>query len=137
MSGTAAYVGDTQYNVRGQMIQRLLGTTPAVKLVYNYTAAENFRLVSLQAGVSPTYTNLQNISYGYDDVGNVLTISDAAAYDGDATPATQTQSFTYDALHRLKTAQTSGAETAPAVPSHAPRALSPAVFRVCTTASRI
>ena len=80
-----------------------------MRQLYNYTVAENFRLVSLQAGNTSPYTNLQNINYGYDDVGNVLTISDAAAYDGDATPATQTQTFTYDPLHRLKTAQASGA----------------------------
>lgn len=40
------------------------------------TKRTNFRLMSLQAGVSPTYANLQNISYDYDDVGNVLTITD-------------------------------------------------------------
>ncbi len=108
-NGSTYYVGETLYNALGQVTERRLGsTTGVVKQLYTYTAAENFRLVTLQAGVSPTYANLQNISYGYDDVGNVLTITDAAAYDGDATPATQTQTFTYDPLHRLKTAQASG-----------------------------
>ena len=107
--GTATYVGDTQYNVRGQVTERRLGSpTGVLRQRYAYTAAENFRLVSLQAGNASPYANLQNISYGYDDVGNVLTITDAAAYDGDATPATQTQTFTYDPLHRLSTAQASG-----------------------------
>ncbi len=109
-NGSTYYVGETLYNALGQVTERRLGSTSGVvRQLYNYTVAENFRLVSLQAGNATPYTNLQNLSYGYDDVGNVLTISDAAAYDGDATPATQAQSFTYDPLHRLKTAQTSGA----------------------------
>ena len=95
--------------MRGQVTERRLGSpTGVLRQRYAYTAAENFRLVSLQAGNASPYANLQNISYGYDDVGNVLTITDAAAYDGDATPATQTQTFTYDPLHRLSTAQASG-----------------------------
>ena len=39
----------------------------------------------------------------YDDTGNVLTISDAAAYGG-----SQTQTFAYDPLARLQTAQATG-----------------------------
>jgi len=108
-NGSTYYVGETLCNALGQVTERRLGSTSGVvKQLYGYTAAENFRLVSLQADVSLTYTNLQNISYGYDDVGNVLTITDAAAYDGDATPAMETQNFTYDPLHRLKTAQAGG-----------------------------
>ncbi|MGB3220265.1 MAG: RHS repeat-associated core domain-containing protein, partial [Anaerolineae bacterium] len=50
-------------------------------------------------------------SYTYDDAGNVLSIIDIAAYNGPppTPPATQTQSFSYDALHRLSPAQASGA----------------------------
>ena len=66
-----------------------------------YTAAENFRLVSLKAGTSPTNDNRQSISYTYDDAGNVLTITDAAAYGG-----SQALRFTYDGLDRLQTACT-------------------------------
>ncbi len=40
----------------------MLGTTAPVRLTYGYTAAENFRPVSLQTGVSPTYTNLCKLS---------------------------------------------------------------------------
>jgi len=51
VSGTATYVGDTQYNVRGQVTERRLGSpTGVLRQLYAYTAAENFRLVSLQAG---------------------------------------------------------------------------------------
>ena len=54
--------------------------------------------MSLEAGkTSPNYYDLQRLSYTYDDNGNVLTISDAAAYGG-----SQTQSFSYDDLNRLE-----------------------------------
>ncbi len=102
--GTTTYVGDTQWNVRGQVGERRLGSAAGVvRQLYAYTAAENFRLVTLKAGNASPYTNLQNITYTYDDNGNVQTISDAAAYGG-----SQTQSFSYDALNRLLTAQATG-----------------------------
>ncbi|MCW5859249.1 MAG: DUF11 domain-containing protein [Caldilineales bacterium] len=102
--GTATYVGDTQWNVRGQVSERWLGSTAGVvRQLYSYTTSENFRLVTLKAGNASPYTNLQNITYTYDDNGNVQTISDAAAYGG-----SQTQSFSYDALNRLLTAQATG-----------------------------
>ena len=109
VSGTATYLGDTYYNALGQVTERRLGSaTGVLRQLYAYTAAENFRLVSLKAGTAAPYTNRQNLSYTYDDVGNVLTISDAAAYNGTATPATQTQTFEYDHLDRLKKAQATG-----------------------------
>ena len=108
-NGSTYYVGDTQYNVRGQVIERRLGsTTGVVRQLYAYSAAENFRLVSMKAGNVTPYSNLQNIAYTYDDAGNVLTISDGAAYGG-----SQTQKFTYDTLDRLQGACTlSGATCA-------------------------
>ena len=74
----------------GQVTERRLGsTTGVVRQLYTYPAAENFRLVSQQAGTAAPYTDLQNLSYTYDDTGNVLTISDAAAYGGSQTPDLQ------------------------------------------------
>ena len=102
-------MGGTTTNVRGQVTERRLGSTAGVvKQIYAYTAAENFRLVSMKAGNVTPYSNLQNIAYTYDDAGNVLTISDGAAYGG-----SQTQKFTYDTLDRLQGACTlSGATCA-------------------------
>jgi RHS repeat-associated protein len=101
---TYYYVGATAYNALGQVTERWLGSTRGVlRQLYTYTAAENFRLTQLKSGTNPNYNNLQNISYTYDDVGNVLTITDAAAVGG-----SQTQTFTYDFLDRLVTAQASG-----------------------------
>ncbi len=97
-------MGDTLYNALGQETDRYLGsTTGVIRQKYTYSAGENFRLTALQSGVSPGYTNLQNITYTYDDAGNALTIADAAAYGG-----SQTQTFSYDALNRLLTAQATG-----------------------------
>jgi RHS repeat-associated protein len=88
----------------GQVTDRYLGsTTGVIRQRYTYTQAENFRLTALQSGVSPNFNNLQNITYSYDDQGNVLTVVDAAAFGG-----SQTQTFTYDALNRLLTAQAAG-----------------------------
>ncbi len=53
------------------------------------------------AKCGPNFNNLQNITYTYDNVGNVLTIQDLAA-NGNV------QTFTYDALDRLATAVASG-----------------------------
>ena|GEM_PF-1845420 len=87
------------------MTDRYLGSTSnEIRQKYTYTQAENFRLTALQSGTCASgYTNLQNISYSYDDQGNVLTVVDTAAFGG-----SQTQTFTYDALNRLLTAQAAG-----------------------------
>jgi YD repeat-containing protein len=109
VSGAATYVGDTQYNVRGQVTERRLGGPDGVvRQLYAYTQVANFRLVGLRAGTATTYDNRQKLTYTYDQNGNLLTSSDAAAYDGDATPATQDQTFIYDPLDRLQSAQTTG-----------------------------
>jgi len=56
------------------------------------------------------YQDRQNITYDYNAAGNLLTIIDAAAYNGDppTPPATQTQTFSYDTLNRLVTAEVTG-----------------------------
>ena len=102
---TFYYVGGTDYNALSQTTKRLLGSTTGVLAqTYSYTAAENYRLVTATSGTnSPSYNNRQNLSYTYSDAGNVLTITDAAAVGG-----SQTQTFTYDALNRLETAQAVG-----------------------------
>ena len=51
------------------MTDRYLGSTSnEIRQKYTYTQAENFRLTGLQSGTCASgYTNLQNISYSYDD----------------------------------------------------------------------
>jgi RHS repeat-associated protein len=92
-------------NALGQATDRYLGsTTGVIRQKYSYPASANFRLTALQSGVSPTYTNLQNIGYSYDAVGNVASIVDVAN-------SSQRQCYSYDALHRLTRGFTTGATT--------------------------
>jgi RHS repeat-associated protein len=98
-STLAIYVADTSYNPLGQVTLRQLGAN-VVRQAYTYTVASNFRLAELTSGAAPTYANAQNLRYTYDLVGNVRFITDTAAFGG-----SQTQSFSYDDLNRLKTAQ--------------------------------
>jgi len=101
VTGTNVYVGDTTYNALGQVTERRLGSTSGVlRQLYTYTVTANFRLTALSSGPSPNYNDRQNIIYTYDDVGNILAITDTAAVSG-----TQTQEFTYDFLDRLLSAE--------------------------------
>ena len=103
---SATLVSDIKYNERGQMTQMDLGN--GINTNYTYYAAtddpaqsgagdSNFRLKSIQA------SNLLNLTYTYDKVGNISSINDSTT-----TPA-DVQTFTYDHLNRLQTAvSTSG-----------------------------
>jgi RHS repeat-associated protein len=106
VEGAYTYVGGTEYDALGRVTERRLGSGGVVRQSYTYSAAENYRLTALSSGTGPNYDNLQDITYGYDDAGNVLSITDAAAQGG-----SQTQSFTYDELNRLETAEASPAQS--------------------------
>jgi YD repeat-containing protein len=104
VAGTNTYVGETQYDALGHVTLRNLGSASGVLgQRYTYPSTKNYRLGTLTSGVASSFNNLQNITYTYDNVGNVLTIGDTAANGG-----SQTQTFTYDALDRLATAVASG-----------------------------
>ncbi len=95
VEGTSTYVGETLYSALGQVSDRYLGSTAGlIRQKSTYTQAENFRLTALQSGVASAYSNLQNLSYSYDAVGNVKSIVDVVN-------SNQRQCYNYDALHRL------------------------------------
>ena len=106
--GTATYVQSTAYDAAGRVTQRVLGSSPVLYTTYTYypwtTANGQGRLQYIKTGTAtpPNNTSLQNLKYTYDAVGNVKTIVDYKA------GGTQTQTFTYDALDRLKTAGATG-----------------------------
>jgi YD repeat-containing protein len=87
------YASNLDYTAQGQMTWLQLGN--GVNTTYTYDPL-NFRLKTLQTGVNGA---LQNLAYGYDNVGNVMAITDTVN-------SNQVQSFTYDALDRLLTAGT-------------------------------
>ncbi|MFQ6102206.1 MAG: PKD domain-containing protein, partial [Anaerolineae bacterium] len=91
------FVSGTTYNPLGQMTQMGLGNGLSVSHDY-YTARQgNNRLRQI------LIPGLLDLSYSYDDVGNVTSIVDHRAPGG-----TQTQVFGYDALDRLIAASATG-----------------------------
>ena len=79
-----------------QSVQRRASLTR--QAVYN---ASTLRLETLKAGAAAPFETLQKLSYTYDLVGNVQTLTDAQN-------SNQVQSFGYDWLDRLTSATTNG-----------------------------
>jgi RHS repeat-associated protein len=104
VSGASAYVQSTAYDAAGRVTQRVLSSNVLQQNYVYYpwaTLRGTGRLQQIKAGVPDDLTSLQDLNYTYDAVGNVLTILDNKA-------GPQTQTFTYDALDRLQTAQAVG-----------------------------
>ncbi|MFZ1402224.1 MAG: hypothetical protein WAW03_03985, partial [Anaerolineae bacterium] len=100
--GKNTYVGDTAYNVLGQVELRRLGSTAGILTTdYSYRS-DNFRLQWLRTGTASPYESLQKLEYAYDAAGNVDWIKDYKIGNP------QLQDFTYDALNRLTNAVASG-----------------------------
>ncbi len=98
-----SYVSSTTYNARGQVTEQRLDTgSNGLTRQYEYDA-NTMRLTTLRAGVASPYTNLQNLSYTYDAVGNVTSIVDGVN-------SSQRQCFGYDALDRLTNAFTGNSD---------------------------
>jgi YD repeat-containing protein len=104
VAGAATYVQSTDYDAAGRVDLRKLGND-VLRTDYVYFAwtTANGRLQQLKTGTPGQPSQTQDLSYSYDDAGNVLTIADTAAYGG-----SQTQGFSYDALNRLATAAATG-----------------------------
>jgi len=83
-----SYVTGSSYNAAGQLTSLTLGSGAITNYTYN---PQNLRLTNLT-----TSNNLQNLSYQYDNVGNIQQIVDNVRGE--------TSQFTYDDLNRLKTA---------------------------------
>ncbi len=93
------YVSSATYNARGQVAEQRLDTG-SNGLTRQYVYDQNtMRLLTLRAGVPSPYTNLQNLSYSYDAVGNIASLVDGVN-------SSQRQCFQYDALDRLTVAFT-------------------------------
>jgi YD repeat-containing protein len=103
------YVNNTVYDAAGRLDVRDLGLSsgnPVIRMDYTYwgwtEANGQGRLKQIMSGIMTKTDSLQDLRYTYDVNGNVRTIQDYLA------GSPQTQTFTYDTLDRLYTAQASG-----------------------------
>ncbi len=100
------YVADTSYDEAGRIDLRKFGpivnNLPTYQSDYDYYPwdQQSGRLKTLKSGTGATPASLQNLTYAYDPVGNIQSVSD--------TLAGETNSYTYDALDRLTYATVTG-----------------------------
>jgi RHS repeat-associated protein len=102
--GTGTYVQSTTYDAPGRVGLRVMGNN-VLTTTYQYyswtTPNGQGRLRQIDSEKVSNHAGLQNLNYTYDAAGNVSTIVDSLA-------GPQTQSFSYDELDRLISAQATG-----------------------------
>ena len=91
--GSSIYVNNVLYNAQGQVVEIEYGNNAKTNYTYD---PNNLRLMHLVT-INAQNQFIQDLSYGYDEAGNLLSIVDGVN--------TATQSFQYDALNRLVQAQ--------------------------------
>ncbi len=91
-----AIVSNVVYNAMGQITSIAYGNGVTTQNTYDPVSFRLTRILTQNASAN----KLQDLTYTYDSLGNILTITDAVN--------TGTQSFTYDALNRLLTATGAG-----------------------------
>jgi RHS repeat-associated protein len=112
-SNLGTYVYSTGYDAAGRILQRRLGGATNLRVDYTYfdwtTPNGAGRLKGITAGTNDQPTSLLDLRYytgtdtsKYDPTGNLLNIYDYKLSNP------QTQTFTYDSLNRLTSAQASG-----------------------------
>jgi RHS repeat-associated protein len=97
LTGDGGYITDSQYDSAGRLRSQSFGNGVTQAHTYNNWNTQGGRLQEITAGT------LQDLSYSYDAVGNILSIVD----DKDGP---QTQAFTYDTLDRLTSAEATGGQ---------------------------
>jgi len=99
-----SYLSSATYNAQGQMTQMVNDTGGNGLTRQRVYDANTLRLTTIQAGTSAPFENLQKLSYAYDNVGNITSLTDAVN-------GNQVQTFGYDWLDRLTSASTNAAGT--------------------------
>ncbi|MCL4872305.1 MAG: hypothetical protein KJ063_25370 [Anaerolineae bacterium] len=99
-------VSDVTYNHRLEMTGQLLGNNLTQTYSYYPASGGNYRLNSTNLKLTNSSVSRYNRSYQYDPVGNITQI--VTDLQGQSQ---ETQTFSYDSLDRLKTAQASGGPT--------------------------
>jgi len=103
IEGNTVYVQNVDYNAASQMTRIEYGNGTYTNYEYN---PNTLRLNRLQTENSASQS-IQNLLYFFDNVGNITDIQATLYSPIDQTPYMHSQSFTYDALNRLKTADSS------------------------------
>ena len=86
------YVSDIDYESTGRVKRMALGNSTAINYGYD---ADSYRLTSIYADTTTKF----NLSYQYDDAGNIVTRKDHNySYQ---TAGGFTEEYTYDAFYRL------------------------------------
>jgi RHS repeat-associated protein len=91
IAGNKTYVSNVTYSVTGQMLSLTYGNGTVTNYQYD---PKTLRLTHLMTQDSQSI-KLQDLSYTFDNIGNVKTLTDASP------TGTNTQSFEYDDLYRL------------------------------------
>lgn len=91
---TQRYLDDVAYDAFGSRVKLTLGNG----VVTNYAYDPNRRWLAFLKTSTPEGEVLQELTYTFDRVGNILKLADAGVRGG-------VQEFSYDSLDRLKTAQ--------------------------------
>ncbi|MDH3324755.1 MAG: hypothetical protein OEL89_03895, partial [Candidatus Peregrinibacteria bacterium] len=99
MSGSSTIVSNFDYAPTGNVSRIDFGN--GVVTQNNYDIQKLYRLTNKQT--TKDTSNLQNISYFYDSIGNILQINDASS-----TSAAKTTLYEYDDLYRLTKTTVSG-----------------------------
>src|SRR3989339_867097 len=89
---TSTIASNLQYNINGQLVH--LERANGLITDYSYTPAQAYRLTNLST--TNASSTLQDISYTYDAVGNILNITDTANTD-----LKKSATYQYDDLNRL------------------------------------
>jgi RHS repeat-associated protein len=97
--GASTYLQNAAYDAVGRPLTFTYNSALQQAHAYYPWTQNGGRLQALTAGSSANPTLLQDLSYSYDGVGNILSVANAKA--GEA------QTFTYDALDRLQSSQLS------------------------------
>jgi RHS repeat-associated protein len=91
------YLNDISYDEYGQRVRLDLGNDVVTRYQYDEKTRRLEHILTLSAEGEV----LQNIDYKYDLVGNITDTENAGFVTRDDTPRTVTQSYGYDDLHRL------------------------------------
>jgi RHS repeat-associated protein len=126
---STGFVSDIKYNPKGQRERITYGNGATTKYEYD---EKTFRLTKLLTTRNNGTDVLQDLNYTYDQMGNIIGITDNAQqtlfYNGQA--ASPSQTFEYDALYRLVKAtgrehSSINADTEPEIEGYNPAGISP------------